>query len=137
MTRSATISWPEPVLGCPLRAEYTGSVVPMFNRTTISPHAVAYRLARQDEVRTYSLSFLWSLGQLSAFQGWFNNNIAHGMRAFTMKQLTSGLMEPLYCMMTSAYSITPQPDHLDLVRVRFDVMAFWRVASPPDWTGGP
>lgn len=134
MTRTATAEWPEDLLGCPLRATYAVNVNPTFQRTSIQEAPPAFLNYKADEARGYTLSFLWTVAQLAVFQDWYENTINAGLRLFMMRQLTAGIMEPLMCQCASAYSLTPQQDHLGRVRVEFDVLAFWRIVAAPDWT---
>ncbi len=129
-----TIEWPEDVLGCPLRAGYTGTILPMFERTTISEAPPSFFRYKADERRMYRVEFIWTLSQLSAFETFFNDTLNKGIRWFMMRHTTDGQPRSIYCHIAEAYTITPQPDRLDLYRVAFTVMSFWRVAKSPDWS---
>jgi len=131
--RTTTILWPEATLGCPLRNGYGANIPPMFERTTIEELPPGFKLLRFDERRDYRAEFLWTLAQLAEFETFYQTTINYGLRAFMMKALTTGIMEPLYTQMVSAYSVTPQPDHTGLYRVAFQATAFWRVAEAVNW----
>lgn len=132
--RTTTDEWPEDVLGCPLRSGYAGAVAPMFDRTTVGEAPTAFLRTRHDEKRVYSVEFIWTLGQLAAFEDWFINTLNSGMRSFMMRHITSGILEPLMCHFSTVYIVTPQQDHANLFRVGFDLTAFWRVGASPDWS---
>lgn len=139
MTRETTIAWPEDALGCPLRADYSGKIDQRFVRTEVADGPARYRRHRQDERRVYSLTFLWTQKQVSAWETFHESMLAVGVRWFMMKQATANGMVPMFCHMLAGWDLTPHDTLLDRFLIRFDVEAFHSPASapPPGFTAPP
>jgi hypothetical protein len=129
--RDTRTVWPEEVLGCPLRSEYRGSSDAFFARTDIQDGPARYRRVHEEERRTYDVTFLWSMDQMTAWESWHHYYLDNGMRWFQMPNLTGDGMESWYCHMIEGWEVTPHPDRVDRVLVKFSVEAYHGPTTVP------
>ena len=126
--RQTTLEWPEATLGCPLVQGYTSGASPQFDRTSIEAAPPAFFRMRDHDRRQFTLSFLWTLEQIAAFETFVETTLNHGMRWFMMKQVADTRGTPLFCHVVGGYRLNPLQNSIILHSVALDVIGFWRSA---------
>lgn len=124
--RTSPISWPEDVLGCPLRASFRATVAPRFATATMNPPLVTYGPDSIEERRSHECRFVWRLDQLAAFEEFHDVTLARGMRWFMMRFPVAGIVKPQYSHIEGGYRMA---DTEGYVTVNFVAASFLRVGS--------
>lgn len=133
MARSS-LTWPEHILGCPMRASFGGEVEPQWLRSTVEDGAARYRRTRIDQRFAYELAFTWTGDELQVWERLYLIDLDAGTKWFRLALPFGGGPVAMDCHLAGPWRYTQIK--ADLFQVSFAVEALFADGGVPPYLAG-